>query len=61
MKKKTTQTKEQLIEAEERYVEFLRKQLHSTNFVTNSTKEEFNKQRKKYDKAKFRLKVLKDE
>jgi hypothetical protein len=60
MKKKIL-TKEQLIENEERYVEYLRKQLHSSNFVANSTKEEFNKQRKKFDVAKLKLKFLKDE
>lgn len=58
--KKEPKTKERLIEEEERYVEFLRKQLNSSNFVANSTKEEFDKQRKKLDKAKLKLKFLKD-
>lgn len=60
MAKKEKRSKEKLIEMEENYVEFLRKQLNSSNFVANSTKEEFEKQRKKYDKAKLKLKFLKE-
>lgn len=61
MAKKKVQSKEKLIELEENYVEFLRKQLNSSNFVANSTKEEYDKQRKKLDKAKFKLRVMKGE
>lgn len=47
------------IEHEEKYVEFLRKRLNSENFLQNSTKEEIESTKYKYDKAKFKLKMLK--
>ncbi len=40
------------------YVEFLRKRLASENYKANVTPEEYAKTKEKYDKAKFRLKVL---
>lgn len=49
------------IEQEEKYVEFLKKRLDSENFKENVTKEEYELTKKKYDKAKFRLKMLKED
>jgi hypothetical protein len=45
---------------EEKYVAFLKKQLESENFKTNVSPEEFQKTKGKYDKAKFKLKMLKE-
>jgi hypothetical protein len=47
------------IKHETEYVEFLRKRLASENFKKNSTAEEIEATKKKYDKAKFKLKLLK--
>jgi len=47
------------IEQEEKYVEFLRKRVQSDNYKANVSKEEFEKTKKKYDKAKLKLKFLK--
>jgi len=52
---------EEKIAAEERYVAFLKKQLDSKNFKANVSKEEYDKTKFKYDKAKLKLKMLKDE
>jgi hypothetical protein len=52
-------TKAQQIEHEEKYVEFLRVRLASENYKANSTEEEYLKTKEKYDRAKFRLKILK--
>lgn len=52
-------TKAQQIEHEEKYIEFLRVRLASENYKTNATEEEFQKTKEKYDRAKFRLKILK--
>lgn len=46
---------------EEQYVGFLRKRLDSANYKTNVSKEEYQETKKKYDKAKFKLKMLRDE
>ncbi len=48
------------IKHEEDYVAFLRKQLDSENYKTNSTPEEYKKTKFKYDKAKLKLKFLKE-
>ena len=48
------------IEHEEKYVAFLKKKLQSENFKQNVSKEEYEKTKKKYDKAKLKLKFLKD-
>lgn len=48
------------IQVEEEYVAFLRKRLDSDNFKANSTKEEIEKTKRKYDKAKLKLKFLKE-
>lgn len=45
---------------EENYVAFLQKRLNSENFKANSSQEEYDQAQKKYDKAKFILKTLKE-
>lgn len=44
---------------EEEYVAFLKKRLDSENFKANATPEELADTKKKYDKAKFKLKMMK--
>lgn len=44
---------------EEEYVAFLKKRLESKHFLENATPDEVAKTREKYDKAKFKLRVLK--
>lgn len=53
-------TKEQQIEQEQNYVSFLQKRLQSTNYKNNVSKEEYGLEKKKYDKAKLKLKFLTD-
>lgn len=53
------QTKDQQIQHETTYVAFLKKRLESENFKANATAEEIETTKKKYDKAKFKLKMLK--
>lgn len=48
------------IKQEEDYVSFLKKRLDSENYKNSVTKEEYEKTKKKYDKAKLILKMLKD-
>lgn len=48
------------IELEEKYVDFLRKRLESENFKANVSKEEYVLTQKKFDKAKLKLKFLKE-
>ena len=43
---------------EEQYVAFLRKRLESANFKANVSPEEYAKTKEKYEKAKFRLKMM---
>lgn len=43
---------------EEEYVAFLKKRLESRHFKDNVSKEEYEKTKFKYDKAKLRLKLL---
>jgi len=45
---------------EENYVEFLRKRIQSDNYRQNVSKEEFEKTERKYDKAKLKLKMMKE-
>ena len=52
-------TKQQQIDHEEKYVDFLHNRLTSKNYKANVSAEEFAKTKDKYDKAKFRLKTLK--
>jgi hypothetical protein len=44
---------------EEEYVAFLKKRLESKHFLENATPDEVAKTKVKYDKAKFKLRVLK--
>lgn len=39
----------------EEYIAFLKKRLASANYKANVSPEEYNKEKAKYDKAKFRL------
>lgn len=48
------------IAQEGKYVEFLRVRLDSENYKVNSTPEEYELTRQKHDKAKFKLKTLKE-
>ena len=58
---KQEKNKDKQIEREEEYVEFLKNRLESTNYKTNVSKEEYELTKKKYDKAQFKLRVLKGE
>lgn len=51
-------TLSQQIEHEKNYVAFLKKRLESENFKKSVSKEEYEKTKTKYDKAKFVLKTL---
>ena len=44
---------------EEEYVAFLKKRLESENYKNNVSAEEYADTKKKYEKAKFKLKMLK--
>lgn len=46
------------IENEEMYIRFLKKQLDSENYKNAVSKEEYEKTKQKYDKAKFKLRML---
>lgn len=52
-------TRQQEIEHEEKYVEFLKNQLESENYKANVSAEEYEKTKDKYKRAKFKLKTLK--
>jgi len=52
-------TKAQEITHEEKYVAFLKKALDSENYKTSVSAEEYAKTKDKYDRAKFRLKIMK--
>lgn len=56
MKKKLTLAEER--KQLEDYIAFLKKRLESENYKANVPLEEQNKEKEKYDKAKFRLKLL---
>jgi hypothetical protein len=47
-----------LLEHEEQYVAFLKKRLESDNFKTTATPEELALTKQNYEKAKFKLKML---
>jgi len=49
------------IQQEEKYVAFLKKRVESKNFKENVTKEEFDKTKLKYKKAKLKLRMMKGE
>lgn len=51
-------TRQDKIAHEERYVAFLRKQLDSANYKANVTAEEYARTKVKYERAKFKLKML---
>ena len=57
MKKKKNRLSE--LEQHEQYVEFLRVRVQSKNYKTNVSKEDFDKSMAKYDKAKLKLKFMK--
>lgn len=50
-----------LVKQEEDYVAFLKKRLDSDNFKKNVSQEEYDKTKQKYDKAKLKLKFLKED
>jgi len=58
MKKKS---KAQILKDEEDYIKFLTKRIDSKNYKNNVTAEEYEKTKTKYEKAKFKLRILKDE
>jgi hypothetical protein len=47
------------LEHEQQYVEFLRRRLESANWRAQASAEDVAATEKKYDKAKFKLKMLK--
>ena len=53
-------TNDKALEHEREYVEFLRKRVQSANFKANVDKEEFEKTKRKYDKAKLKLKMMEE-
>jgi hypothetical protein len=58
--KKKVKTKEDNIIEKEKYIEYLKKKLNSENYKAAVSKEEYNKEKGKYDKAKLQLKFLKE-
>ena len=58
MKKNGKKGKKSPLEHETEYVEFLRKRLQSENFRANATTEEIEETKRKYDRAKLKLKFL---
>jgi hypothetical protein len=53
--------KKSKVEQETAYVEFLKKRLDSQHYKDSVTKEEYAKTKAKYDKAKFKLKMLREQ
>ena len=51
--------KENKLDHEEKYVEFLKTRINSENFKKNVSPEEFKTTKAKYDKAKLKLKMMK--
>ncbi len=49
-----------LVQQEEDYVAFLKRRLDSDNYKNSATKEEYDTTKRKYDKAKLKLKFLKE-
>lgn len=58
MKKKLTKAQE--VKQTEDYIAFLRKALDSKNYKARVSEEEYKKTKEKLDKAKFRLKIMKE-
>ena len=54
------ESKEEQIAREEDYVKFLRHRLDSENYKNNVSEDEYKKTKGKYDKAKLKLKFLKE-
>lgn len=52
--------KKEEIEHEEKYVKFLRKRLDSEHYKNNVSDADYQETLSKYNKAKFRLKLLKE-
>ena len=50
---------EKRLKQEVEYVEFLKKRLNSAHYKASISKEEYEKTKQKYDKAKLVLKILK--
>lgn len=46
------------IEHERNYVAFLKKRLESENYKSSVSSEEYEQTKKKYEKAKFKLKMM---
>ena len=59
MKKQKKLTIAEEITNTEQYIAFLRKRLDSKNYKANVTEEEYEQTKMKYDKAKFRLRIMK--
>ena len=55
---KVKMKKNNSMEQEEQYVEFLRKRLASDNFKANESQEVIDKTKRKYDKAKLKLNMM---
>jgi hypothetical protein len=53
-------TKKDPLKHEEEYVAYLKKMLQSENYKASVSREEYEKTKKKYDKAKLKLKFLKE-
>jgi hypothetical protein len=51
-------TREEQIKSEVAYVAFLKKRLDSAHYRESVTDEEYAKTKKKYESAKFRLKMM---
>jgi hypothetical protein len=58
---KKTQTKQEQISQEEQYIAFLQKRLASEHYKEVTSKEDYAKEKAKYEKAKFKLKMLKEQ
>ena len=58
--KKPQKPKRSPLEHEEQYVEFLKRRLESEHFQANASAEEVAETKKKFDKAKFKLKILRE-
>jgi hypothetical protein len=55
---KKNDTNKDKIKHETEYIEFLKKRLNSDHFKQNESAEEIEKTKKKYDKAKLKLRML---
>jgi uncharacterized protein YPO0396 len=51
--------KQEEIEHEQKYLEFLKKALDSENYKKNVSADKYQQTKEKYNKVKFRLKILK--